>query len=656
VSDDSIIKDPFKTIIDFNEKSPLTGPDAFPEEVIKQSSRKALQKAKDQPEEAEKLTQSIEELSKNPDIEELFMDEVHRTVSKQDDHVVKTTLYVVLSAFFKPLNLALKAESGSGKSYGIMETVKFFPKEIIEAIGTQSPKVISHQNGIRKTKDGEEIGEAPEKPSKFAFNNGSQYSQFSDYGDVLKYYKEQKKEYDEKIKNSFYEVDLRNKILLFLESFNLETFKMFKITMSRDAEYIDHKFVDDKGHVHITRLLGSPVIITCSVDENGYIEEWATRTFGLTPTTTSAKFIAANQISNKKSAYPWLYSKATFNQTVIQEYIRKLHQTMQNGKIQVAIPFDGIAEAFPSDVTRDMRDFNRFLELLPSFAIFRLFQRPIVVIGGTRYLLPTIQDALDAKELFDCISETTKTNTDARTLEFYFNYIADKLGGIDSETLTDLYNRDHKKKAATRTIRKWLERLEEISWVDVREGTHETAKGYVDKRFNNYIPLKPKNMANTVFQQNIVDLKPIFEKAFNSWLQNAVIESDPPPIILNIDGTAKRISLEEIKDIIINNKKGGSNIVSAFFNPEESPKEEIKPKSMDISKKSIDATFSRTIIAKPIKRKGGVYCMAMSHGTDCPWEAEWDINGNLYCKDHFPEQAKLCEDNGVRVEIQSGAS
>jgi hypothetical protein len=637
----NIITDPFKTIYDITDQTPVN---EIPEEYYKQLP----QKHKDQKEELEKLKLSIDEFSRCPDIEDLLIQQAHTTISNFDDHIVRAVFHVGLSTYFKPLNLGLKAESGSGKSYSTLETIKFLPDEDIQTIGSQSPKVISHEHGVRKTKDGEIIDDKnqPRKPNK------KNYSDSVAYEEAEKIYEERKIKWDEDLKDSFYEVDLRNKILLFLESVNLETFRMFKTTMSHDNEFIDHKYVDDHGKVHVTRLVGAPAIIFNSVDSS-YIEEFATRTLSATPSTRAEKIFDSMRISNNKGAYPWIYEQEAFNKKIIKEYIRKIKQYVTQGKIRVAIPFDGIHEGFSKEVVRDMRDFNKYLELLPSYAMFKLFQRPIVMIQGKRYLIPTVQDALDAKDAFDSIIETTKTSTDFRILEFYHNVVSKHPGGCDAEWLTDEYNKDKKRPVSVRRVREWLARLEEIGYVDIREAMHKNDKGYVDNRFNSYIPLKKKNTANAAVLTTAVDLKGILETGFELWLKNAPLQSDPPPIILNIDGTAKPITLEELKNIIINNKKGGSNNSVAFLTTKETSLPKIEAKTTAVSEIAVSAVFSRYINAVPIKRQPGVFCTALLHGADCHYEAEWELNGNLYCATHYPEQVKTCESNGVGVRVMN---
>ena len=637
------IAEPFKTDIDVTGETLI---EELPEGYAQGMKQRLLCKA----EELKALQQGLEGLSRNPDVEELLMDQAHQTVSKFDDHIIQAVFHVGLSTYLKPLNLGLKCESGSGKSYGTRETITFLPPEDVQFIGSQSPKVISHENGVRKTKDGRNFEEIPkpQKPDRSDEPDASVFSQ------LMENWKEDVKAYRKLQDECYYEVDLRNKIIIFLESINVETFKMFKATMSGDNPWIDHKYVDDKGKVHVTRLIGAPALIFNSLDTE-YLEEFATRNLTATPSTRQEKIEDAMLISNKKSCYPWIYEKEAFNKRLIQEYVRKIKFYIEKGKIKAANPFDGLYQGFSQDAIRDMRDFNKFLELMPSYTLFKLFQRPIMTIEGARYLIPAIQDALDAKAAFDSIIETTKTGSDARIIEFYHKVVADKVNGSDAETLTDLYNKDRKHPKSVHRVRIWLQHLVEIGWVDVREGVHENDKGWIDRRFNNYLPLK-KNASNAFISETDVLLKGIFEKSFNTWLENVYTETDFPPkiIILNIDGTATEITLEEMKAIIL--KAGGkSKNVYTFSKDKSTTEPENKPESTSFLEKTVIDAIStnpkKTLIAKRIKPTPGQLCTGEGKGEPCILEATWDITGNLYCNDHFQKSKKTCEDNGFAVEL-----
>ncbi|MGA2683175.1 MAG: hypothetical protein ABSF44_15415 [Candidatus Bathyarchaeia archaeon] len=663
-----IIKDPFNKDFDVTDDTPIADlPEGYQQRM---KERTDVIKT-----ELEKIQQGIEGLSVDPDIEEMLIDEAHLTISKFDDHIIKAAFHVGLSAYLDPLNLALKCESGSGKTYSTNETMAFLPQEDIQYIASQSPKVISHECGVRKSESGENIDELeePEKPVKKNFADDVTFE------NALINWKKERKSYSDTLKHSYYEVDVRNKVIVFQESINLETFKMFKTTMSKDKEYADHKYVDDHGNVHVTKIVGAPALIFNSLD-NDYFEEQATREFTASPLTTQPKIEDSMRISNLKKCYPWIYKQHELHRKIIQEYIRKIKFYITKGKIKVATPFDGIYEAFTKTAIRDMRDFNKFLELMPSYSAFKLFQRPIIIINEQRYLIPTIQDALDAKIDYDNIILTTKTSTESRILEFYYNVLANCVNGAEAEDLTDIYNKDRKQKVATVTVRGWLVRLEKIGWADIREGTHKNDKGYIDRRYNNYIPLKPKKNASTLDFDSTVHLEEILEKSFNKWLENTLSEIDTQEIIiLNIDGTAKRISLEDMCALITKkNTVGISNIDSVLSKDISNSINENKAKNTIIQETIVDAHISnetptppiantaegesevkyihkdKTVLkARRIKPRAGVLCIAEGCGGPCTKEAEWYLDGNILCPEHFLVSKKTCQENDCDVQETS---
>lgn len=637
------IEDPFSTIYDVTKETPL--------EKVPPEYWLMEQKVKDEKEAQEKFKNALEAYSKNPEVEKLLFDEIHNTVSQYDDNVVKTVLYVALSMYAEPLNLALKAESGTGKTYSTVETLKLFPEEDIQFIGSQSPKVITHLNGVKKAKDGRIIDDAeePKKPIEKDFKDpqyGYGDAERKAFADAKKKYIDDKAQWDEDQKECYYEVILQGKTSAFLENFNIETFKMYKSTMSHDHPYIEHPWVDDKGRVHKTRLIGWPVVIRNAVDTE-YNAEQATRDLTVTPSDRAEKIEQSMEISNNVRAYPWKYKQESFDKKIIKEYIRKIRDYVKRGKINVVVPFEGIKDGFSKEVVRDMRDFNKFLELTPTFALFKLFQRPIVMIEGKRYLIPTIEDAINAKTLYDAILSTTKTNTDQRIIDFY-NTVVKGTGGISAEDLTDRYNKGRKHPITVARIRQWLQRLAELEWVDIREATERNEKGYIDRRYNAYYPLK--NASNTYILQTDVDLKAILEKGFENWLKNTPIQTDTPIIILHIDGTAKAITKEEMINLIkfFGGDTQNINIVSKGNLGSISKN---KPESTSIPEIDVkDAFFTKRLYYEQIPRKAGVLCSASdSGGCNCTFEAEFNLNENLYCPTHFKEQCALSTSNGFLI-------
>ena len=103
-----------------------------------------------------------------------------------------------------------------------------------------------HDRGVLVSKHGNEI-DLSLKPTKeqikldLEFENPDQHI---DKRRVYKEYFEQRKKWEEKLKDSYYRVDLHGKILVFLDAPHPETFARLLPVLSHDKEEISYKFTD----------------------------------------------------------------------------------------------------------------------------------------------------------------------------------------------------------------------------------------------------------------------------------------------------------------------------------------------------------------------------------------------------------------------------
>jgi len=542
---------------------------------IEWSRQKSLEALKTINADADALAQ----LATDPKLEQRFLDDVNRTV-KHDNHVVLSTFHAGLSAYADPYNIALKAISGAGKSYGTTETTAYFPESDVVVIGSQSPKVVSHDYGELMTGNDEplDLEDAPVKPKR------RDYEDKTEYLEALTSYKAKRKGWNDKIKDSYHLIKLDGKIYHFLETISLETFQMFKSTLSHDAKRIPHKYVDDRGKVHVTVLEGSPAAIFNSVDQ-AYLEEFATRTFTATPNTSKVKIGAANELSNLKKSYPFEYEEDTKEKKLLKALIMCIRDTMKEYKLKIINPFLQLHELFSSDITRDMRDFQHFLQMLDTYPIFYLFQRPIITIGKQKYLVITVEDVVRAKALFDEIAETTKTGTDKKILDFYHKFIQKRKEGAVLEKILESVNQDEEYKKnpmGDNTARFYLKRLNRLNWVQIKKGEVPT-----DMRRQTFYPLKDvdqkpepqQKLSESSLKEKIkLDLKLKLQISFETWLKTSSLET---PLhhteIIKINGKegidkCEDISLQQFKQLIV-----GGTLPSTLLVSEH--KETVKPET-----------------------------------------------------------------------------
>jgi hypothetical protein len=563
--------------------------------------------------------ENLTNLAKNPDITTCFLSDLHRTVAEEDDPVSKTNFHAELSTYsHKPVHSSVKAESGAGKSYGVTEVTNYFPDEDVVIIGSQSPKVISHDYGelMTLTDDGKEIpldlADTPIKPKKRDYDDAEEFR--ADY----ERYKMASKDWEQKIKNCYHLICLTGKIYVFLETVTQATLEMFKSVMSQDKPRITHKYVDDRGKVHKTVLEGSPAFIFCSVDKS-FNAEFATRVFTVSPTTEQKKIENAKGIKSKKCSFPWEYQEETNTKMLIKALIRNIRDIFKKYNLKIVIPFPNLDHLFSSSSTRDMRDYEHFTQILPSYTMLKLFQRPIITIKNQKYLVVALEDVKEAKELFDSISETTKTNTDIKILNFYREFVKNKKSGVTLETLVDNYNTSNPENPLSDyAIRWYLKRLNHLGWVQIKKGQQE------DKRKDTFYPLSTsqkkldETSGKNAFQ---LVLAPKLQKGFKTWLETISKEGliTQCETIELLDRSLKPMSTEDFIKNISGVDAATLLIVSEAEikpEPENESKTSGKPENQPVSTILITVPNVNPEVYKD--RFCGTDCGSFNE-TGCPW-------------------------------------
>ena len=411
----------------------------------------------------------------------------------------------------EPINLFLKGPSGSGKTYNTTETLKYFPKEDIWFLGGYSPKALIHDYGIMLCEDGtplEEL-ERPEKPKK---------GEVEDYERAMEDYKRKLKEYKEKVAKAYTLIKMDGKILAFLESPEPETYRILYPVLSHDTKRIEYKFTDktSKGQLKTLKVVveGWPACVFLTVDRK-YVEEASTRGFTASPEISKEKIGEALELVNLKASTPWEYDTETPEQASIRSHIRAVKTFFENGG-DVIVPFDTLHELFPKEIPRDMRDFQHFIQFLKALTALHFHVRPHMKYGEKTYVIACAEDVEKAIELYSQVFETTRTGTEQQILDFYYKVVLN-LGSRDFWTIQDLtqeWNKIASRKVSSDTIRRWVQRLVEIGYVDEEEHP-------VDRRMKIYTPLQKSEMLEISRKNHIQTiLGPILEKGLKNWIKN----------------------------------------------------------------------------------------------------------------------------------------
>jgi hypothetical protein len=199
----------------------------------------------------------------------------------KEDKLVKQVCYTMLSAYTNnPINLAINAPSGEGKTHVLTMVGNMFPKTDVIFIAGMSSKAIFHKNGYIAIRDDEEDGKyirieneleklketiqfKKSELIKIKRNDDSPNSETSaDLENEVDKLKQRVKEIE---KNVVKVIDLSHKILVFLDTPSPEIFEALMSLLSHDNYEVEYQFVDTSNKSGLkTRtnvLVGWPSVI-----------------------------------------------------------------------------------------------------------------------------------------------------------------------------------------------------------------------------------------------------------------------------------------------------------------------------------------------------------------------------------------------------------
>lgn len=332
------------------------------------------------------------------------------TKIKCDPDLVKQLLRIYLSAYTgNSITAFLIAPTSEGKTYSTVTVSDIFPTEDVIIIGRMSPTALIHQNGFLIDKDGYPIQDSIDLfDKKIAEAKGQEKTEF-----------ERQKE--DLLRESRMCVDLKNKILIFIDNPHPQTYEMLKPIMSHDKKELVYKTTKGDGSLRVKESLirNWPVFIFCSAKNEARNEVWAemkNRAIMLSPNTDVKKYAEANKLTGQKFGLPtWCKSiyenpedkERSKNQiTILKE---RLNQLCDDGNNPVINVFnDDLSQLFPKNTAESMRHYTRFNSLMNLETLLNAENNPSEIIekDGKRVksIFTTINDIDNARKILGNIS------------------------------------------------------------------------------------------------------------------------------------------------------------------------------------------------------------------------------------------------------------
>jgi len=426
----------------------------------------------------------------------------------EDDVALKTCFLGFISAYTSdPVNIFIRGESSIGKTWIPTIITRLFPPEDVWTLGGLSPKALIHMHGTTvdgKTLEPLDLSHWPKKDAP----------------------EEEKEDFYRKLNESKTLIELGGKIILFLEAPYLETFNVLRPILSHDKKDIEYKYADKDSVGRIaTRtaiIRGWPATIFCTTNDR-YLEELATRSITLTPTMKPQKYIAANRVAAASYSIPPV---RTEKEIELCEGIKALKMLVGSEFLN---PFASkIAEIYPHEFPRCMRDFKTLLRLSMAATALNFRSRPFFISEEKMRFLVSQADFELVWSIFSQSYESTVTGLEDRILWFYHSVCEKK--GVSCFTIdeaVDEYNALAGRKRSERTIRRWITSLEDLGWL-TRINPETDDDGHIDKR-KAYYKLTKSEMSNVnIDKMKMAIISGIFTpETLKTWLDEILTKCGP---------------------------------------------------------------------------------------------------------------------------------
>ncbi len=282
------------------------------------------------------------------------------------DNPTKAILFLVLLSTYteeNQQNIALQAESSSGKSYIPLELASFFPHKDKKIIASASPTAFFHETGTLVDENGKEIN-LKDRPSK---NSSS----------------EEKHEWEKRLRTSRILVDLEQKILIFLDQPHYMLMEKLRSLLSHDQKELEYKITDKTQRFGLrtknVTIRGYPTIIFCSAKLK-LDEQEKTRVFLLSPEVDEEKLLESIYLLGEKHGNRDRF-KNLLESDCRRQWLRNRVYLIRTAGIRDVVidEWDEVCERFLKNhqnlTPRHQRDFPRLISLIKSYALLNWAHR-----------------------------------------------------------------------------------------------------------------------------------------------------------------------------------------------------------------------------------------------------------------------------------------
>ncbi len=324
---------------------------------------------------------------------------------KQDDRLVKQVFLTLLSTYTRnPINLAINAPTGEGKSYVVSKVAELFPQSDVIFLTAMTDKALFHRQGtlvVKNSETGEyepieekiaEIdSDIEDKESEMLTTKDSNLKQ--GLHSQIKELAGQKKEL---LKGAIKLIDLNHKALIFADTPKQTLLEAIMSLLSHDRYEVEYEFVDTFNGIKTKSnvLRGFPtVIFTAAIDYSKH-PRWAEtqRRFIITnPNMSPEKYKQSIKLIGARAALPEFVYGATIVSESEKDQAREIVKGLKDKILSITesntpnspnvfIPFyESIEKSLPSNKASDITTAQRLYNYLALIPVTHIDNRPRLV-------------------------------------------------------------------------------------------------------------------------------------------------------------------------------------------------------------------------------------------------------------------------------------
>ena len=430
-----------------------------------------------------------EQLDKNQLMDNLF--EYYLDSRIIDDKILCKVIILTIASSLtdNPINLFIKGETSTGKTFTVKNIVNLFKNENcsirnnIIAIGKISPTAIYYQEGtLYDLNQNRELEKVKIGKDSYVFYK-DEIVREDDNNNPINFINTDEVEISKVI-------DMRGKTLIFYESPSYETMMMIRSLLSHDNDKQDLEYKITKDQEVMTIYIrGSPASIFCqaqvSASKDNPMEEIHSRVITVSPNENKSKYKKViNRLGIKDSFEKISSEEDRINEELLMRVLTneinsKVINVLESGRdnqwdkpmgqagfmqsVYSNVPLGyKLSDRLPYNQGSDMRHADQYMQLLKLHTLFNSTHRPVIAKGSLKVVLSNQDDYMFLLKIIELFGNSIRGGIPKSAVDLYEIIFQEKYkGGITPDNLAKIVGQSPKK-----LLNNELRHLRTENWIE----------------------------------------------------------------------------------------------------------------------------------------------------------------------------------------------